>query len=99
MVTIDLKDAYLHIPIFQEHQILLCFAQTKASNIVSSAPCPSVWGPAHESTKILAEVISHFHLQGIALIPYLDDKLVCKQSQDLLLSDLDKVIHALESLG
>lgn len=73
MVTIDLKGAYLHVPIFP-HGSLLHFAipmEQYAQHWWFSALPFGSWQPARESSQILA-VVSCLHLQGISLIPYMD---------------------------
>lgn len=71
MVTIDLKVAYLHITFCSEHQGLLCFAFLTELEVqhwqFCALPFALVASP-RVFTKILAEVIFHLQLQGIAPI-------------------------------
>lgn len=100
MATIDLKDAYLHIPILTEHQAFLRFAirTDQGTQHWQFQALPFGLGASPRVfTKSLAEVV--LHLQGISLIPYLDYLLVYNLSRESLLLDLDKVISTLESLG
>lgn len=102
MATIDLKDAYLHIPINHKHKHLLRFVihQNHYQFTVLA------FGPNSASrvfTKCLATVAEHLCRQEIHVYPYLDDWLVkassyreCKHhiQQDILtLSVLGFSIH------
>ncbi len=95
---IDLKDAYLTIPVFPEDkkflQILwrerlyqfksLCFG-------LASAP----WA----FTKILKPVVAFLRKQGLRLIIYLDDILILNQSTEGVERDFKQVVGALEACG
>ncbi|XP_073488866.1 mediator of RNA polymerase II transcription subunit 1-like [Aquarana catesbeiana] len=78
MATIDLQDAYLHVPIKEGHQKFLRFAiQGLATTLhlqymalpfgISSAPRIFI--------KIMAEALKGLRQQGIGVIPYMDDLL------------------------
>ena len=102
MVTIDLRDAYLHVPICLDHQRFLRFALASAQGIqhwqFSALPFGLASSP-RVFTKVLAEVMAFLHLKGISLVPYLDDLLLFNLSRDQLLTDLATVMTTLESLG
>ena len=76
MATLDLKDAYLHIPIHPASRKYLRITVQVSGVIrhllfvalpfgISSAP--------HTFTKVVVCVVSALRLQGLTIIPYLDD--------------------------
>ncbi len=77
MVSLDLKDAYLHVPIHPSHWRYLRFALRNAEGVLTVyqwrvlpfglASAPRVF------TKLLAPVAAHLHLQGCLMYPYIDD--------------------------
>lgn len=102
MATLDLRDAYLHIPIHPAFQRFLRPAVKMGTEIrhfqfqafpfnLSSAPCIF--------TKVLGEVLAQLRLKAIPIIPYLDDLLVVAESYQKLLADLQTVQDILQFLG
>ncbi len=89
MVSQDLKDAYLHVPIHLSHWRYLRFALRNAGGDlvvyqwkVLPFHCLRVF------TKLLDPVAAHLHLQGCLMYPYIDDIFHAKAS-------LRQVPHAL----
>ncbi|XP_071984144.1 uncharacterized protein [Engystomops pustulosus] len=80
MCTIDLRDAYYHVPIHHSSQKFLRFSvfspegsilhfQFRALPFgISSAP--------RVFTKIMVEVVAFLRLQRVSIVPYLDDLLI-----------------------
>lgn len=75
LASLDLNDAFFHVPVLARHQKYLRFSfqkrqfQFKALPfIISTAP----W----VFTKILAPVIGLLHHKGVQIFPYLDDCLI-----------------------
>lgn len=102
MASIDLRDACLHIPIAPQSQKFLRVAVNMGKEVLrlqfralpfglSSAP--------RVFTKVMAEALTPVHLQGIAVIPYLDDLLFFAPFREKLQEDLGKARSHLESLG
>ncbi|XP_072002063.1 uncharacterized protein [Engystomops pustulosus] len=103
MCTIDLRDAYYHVPIHQKSQKFLRFAvrspwgeevhyQYKALPFgISSAP--------RTFTKIMIEVIAFLRRKGILVIPYLDDLLLVAGSKQELIHHRDFTMRILQQLG
>ena len=90
MITLDLKDAYLHVPISPKHQKFLRFAVQTRQGVRHWQFKALPFGLAARPrifTKVLAEVVSFLHLQGIALIPYLDDMLIFSPALEQLQAD------------
>ncbi|CAJ0963854.1 unnamed protein product [Ranitomeya imitator] len=87
MATIDLKDAYFHIPIHPRHRKYLRFAVQFNQKIlhfqynvlpfgISSAP--------RVFSRVMAEAVAHIRSQDIAIVPYLDDLLIIGPSAEVL---------------
>ncbi|CAJ0918064.1 unnamed protein product [Ranitomeya imitator] len=102
MATVDLRDAYYHVPIHPEHRKFLRFAVSKGHQIkhfqfnvlpfgISSAP--------RVFTKIMAEAIIFIRQQGICIVPYLDDLLIMAPSASRLETDVSKSLEILQTLG
>ena len=74
-IFLDLKDAYLHVPIHKSHRKHLRFCiQGKVYQFV--ALC---FGPTQSPrcfTKIISVVTAHLRMQTVRLASYLDDKLI-----------------------
>lgn len=98
LAKLDLKDAYLTVPIFAHHRKFLRFKW--GSDIfefvslhfgLSSAP----WA----FTKLLRVVIAHLRKLGLRLVIYLDDILVVASSPLATRLAVNQVRSLLESLG
>lgn len=98
MVRLDLKDAYLHVPTDSKHQKFLRFRQSIQHWQFKVLPFGLAASP-RIFTKVLAEVVSFLHLQGVALNPYLDAMLIYCPALEQLWSDCDKVLFTQDSLG
>ena len=62
-MSLDLKDAYFHVPVLPDHRHFLRFSV--AYHSLSLAP--------QVFTRYMTTTLSSRHLQGIKNLPYLDD--------------------------
>nr|ACB38666.1 reverse transcriptase [Daphnia pulex] len=98
MVKLDLKDAYLTIPVHPSHQKFLRFKwkgrifQFKCLAF-GLAPAPRIF------TKILKAVMGFLRKQGMRLIIYLDDILILNRSREGAAKDFKQVVDLLLQLG
>lgn len=98
MGKIDLKDAYLTVPVSPHHRKFLKF-QWKGQNYqFKSLPFGLATAP-RVFTKILRPLAAKLRKQGIRIVIYLDDILIMAQSKDLLRSHMRVLAHELECLG
>ncbi len=77
MVSLDLKDAYLYVPIHRSHWRYMRFALRNSAGILvvyqwtclpfGLATAPRVF------TKVMLPLVAHLHQQGRVMYPYLDD--------------------------
>ena len=98
MVKIDLNDAYLTVPIWQNHQKYLRFLWRDsllefACLLFGLASAPRVF------TKLLKLVLSILRQRGIRLIVYLDDILLMAPSVEQVLQHAASTLNLLEGLG
>ena len=102
MATLDLRDAYLHIPIHPDFQKFLRVAVRIDSRILhyqfqalpfGLSSSPSIF------TKVLAEALAPLRDKAITVIPYLDDLLFVAATALQLEKDLRTAQDFLSSLG
>jgi hypothetical protein len=97
-LKLDLKDAYLTVPVYNSHQRYLRFQwggrvfQFKCMAF-GLAPVPRIF------TKLLKVVVAFLRKRGIRLVLYLDDFLIMNETEEGLRSDLKTTLGILESLG
>lgn len=96
--SLDLSDAYLHIPIFPKHRKylrfcvqgvvyqfkVLCFGPTSAPRVF---------------TKIISVVAAYLRKRGIRMTIYLDDWFTVNQQKKMLVQDQEEMINLLVRLG
>lgn len=102
MVSLDLRDTYLHVLIRKESRQFLRFAMKKAFKTLyfqfNALPFGLASAP-HIFTKILSEAPWILRSEGIHIIPYLDDLLIVADSADEVKQNLSRTIRHLQQLG
>ena len=98
MVKMDLKDAYLQIPIHPDHQHLLTFQWEEKTYMFQGLPFGLSAAP-RVFTKLLKPVVGFLRQNGCRLIIYLDDMLMLHQDRDQLQQVTQLTCQLLESLG
>ena len=97
MGKIDLEDAYLSVPVHQEHRDFLKFCWGRKiyrfRSLFSLATAPRVF------TKILRPLVARMRMTGLRIIVYLDDMLVMVQSAEKLMSHMQTLARELQALG
>ena len=96
--TIDLKDAYLHVPVHQDSRRLLGFSflgRTYLYQVLPFGLKDSPW----VFTRLVATVIAHLRTQGVRIFYYLDDWLVVAGSPALLSAHLELTLEVTQKLG
>ena len=97
-ISLDLADAYMHIPIFPKHRQFLRFC-IQGRCFQWKVLCFGPTSAPRCFTKIVAVVAAHLRAQSIRLASYLDDWLVVNQVKHLLCQDRERCLHLLASLG
>ena len=95
---IDLKDAYLVIPIHQTHRDYLRFQFLGKTYHFTCLPFGLSSAP-WVFTKTLKSALALLRAKGVRLIAYIDDILVLAESKELLLDHLEGICYLLECLG
>ncbi|KAJ1148938.1 hypothetical protein NDU88_001762 [Pleurodeles waltl] len=98
MVRLDLKDAYLTVPIFPPHRRFLQFQWRQQIFEFTSLPFGLSSAPWC-FTKLLKPVVEFLWSRGLRLIIYLDDILLMDQSKTHLISNANMTIALLQDLG
>jgi hypothetical protein len=98
LASIDLKDAYFHVPVHQRHYKFLRFAFQGTIYQFKVLPFGLSTAP-RVFTKVLAPVVGYLHQQGIFLFPYLDDCLLVAKDQVTLHQAIMMTIQTLHTLG
>ncbi|XP_063784392.1 uncharacterized protein LOC134933255 [Pseudophryne corroboree] len=98
MVSLDIKDAYLHVPIYPPHQAYLRFAVQDCHYQFQTLPFGLSTAP-RIFTKVMAEMMVLLRKQGVTIIPYLDDLLIKARSREQLLSSVSLSLRVLQQHG
>ncbi|KAJ1121781.1 hypothetical protein NDU88_000300 [Pleurodeles waltl] len=98
MCSIDLQDAYFHIPIAPKHQKFLRFRVALQHYQFRVLPFGLKSAPRVFS-KCMAVVAAHLRRQRIYIYPYLDDWLLKASSPEQARSHQDIVLGVCEALG
>ena len=98
MASIDLKEAYLQVPVHPDSRRFLRFvAQGRVYQF--SALCFGLSTAPQVFSRVMAPVSAIFHSCGIPMRRYLDDWLVQSSSRESLLHDLQVVLDLCHELG
>ena len=98
MISLDLQDAYLQVPIHPESRRylrftmggvpyqfrVLCFGVTTAPQVI---------------TRLMASISAILHRHGIRILRYLDDWLILAESRTTCIQARDRLLHLCEELG
>ena len=98
LVKIDLKDAYLTVPIHPAHHKYLQFLWKGRLLQFSSLPFGLATAP-RTFTKIMKPVVSHLRLQGLRIVIYIDDILLMASSQSQVTEHSQMLLNLLKNLG
>ena len=95
---IDLKDAYYTIPIIEEHQKYLKFANKDYLYKFTCLPNGYCHGP-QKFTKALKPPLSKLHLNNITIAAYLDDCLNMDKRERVCWENTKTIISTFPNLG
>ena len=97
-VSIDLKDAYHHVPIAVGSRALLGFAT--AGRLYRFRALPFGLKPAPRLfTRLVACVAAFLRQHGLRVFCYLDDWLLAAESRELVLNQLRFLLETVQTLG
>lgn len=98
LAKIDLKDAYLTVPMAKAYQKYLRFQWQGKIYEFKSLPFGLATAPI-TFTKLLRPVVAYLRQQGVRLVVYLDDILLMADTQELLQQHLQLTMSQLTDLG
>lgn len=98
MVSIDLKDAYLSVPIHQDHRKYLRFLWKGTTFEFQCLPFGLSSAP-RVFTKLIKPVMALLRKQGIRSLIFLDDMLLMAESKEELEKKTQEVLTILRLLG
>ena len=97
MISVDISNGFLHIPVHKEHQTYLGM-KWKGDYYVWKSMCFGLSASPYFFTKTLRPVIQYLRLQGLRVMTYVDDFLLCA-SPDLMEAHCDTLVSTLTRLG
>ncbi len=97
-VTIDLKDAYFHIPVIRQHSKFLRFAFGRKAYQYKVLPFGLALAP-RTFTKCMGAALAPFRLQGIRVLHYLDNWHIRAHSRESVSHHRDVVLRHIRALG
>ena len=99
-ISIDLKDAYFHIPIHPAHKKYLRFyIQGKAFQFTCLCFGPTVTPRSFTKVVAVIHVAAYLRVQNLRLAVYLDDWFLVNQIKTFLMADKEKSLSLLVKLG
>ncbi len=96
--SLDLSDAYHHIPIHKHFQKFLRFKINNKIYQYQALPM-GLTDSARVFTKVIQEIKRFLQREGICLFQYLDDWLVQGKSQEVVHRHMARVLEVTQSLG
>ena len=98
VVTIDMKDAYFHIPVHKSYRKYLRF-MIQGVVYQFAAMCFGLATAPFIFTKVFRPFAAYLRRLAILIYLYLDDWLIKAESPEKLLADLDVVLKLAKKLG
>ena len=98
MVKLDLKDAFLSVPIHPTHRKYLRFQWEEQAWEFQTLPFGLSSAP-YVFTKLLKPAVATLHRLGMRLVLYLDDMLILAQTREMTRECLATALELLLSLG
>lgn len=98
MTKIDIKDAYLHIPIAREHQPFLRF-NFRETTYQFLVLCFGLTTAPWAFSRLMKPLVARLRAEGIRLVIYLDDILIMAESEELCRQHTRRVVLTLTQFG
>ena len=98
MISLDLQDAYLQVPIHPESRRYLRFTM-RGVPYQFRVLCFGLTTAPQVFTRLIAPVSAILHRYGIRMLRYLDDWLILAESRDTCIQARDRLLHLCEELG
>ena len=98
MASLDIKDAYLHVPIAKSFQKYLAFSHGQDLFFFKALPFGLCVAP-YIFTRVLEFPLRQLREEGVRVLAYLDDLILWGPTRLDLLTDLEKVLTSLQKFG
>ncbi|KAE8602875.1 hypothetical protein XENTR_v10014161 [Xenopus tropicalis] len=98
LASLDLKDAYLHVPVAEEHHRYLRFAWQEQHLQFQCLPFGLATSP-RTFTKVLVVLVAKMRREGVEVYHYLDDLLIVARERSTLLHHVALVRNTLTRFG
>ena len=98
MISLDLQDAYLQVPIHPESRRYLCFTMGGVP-YQFRVLCFGLTTAPQVFTRLMAPISAILHRYGIRMLRYLDDWLILAESRTTCIRARDRLLHLCEELG
>ena len=98
MISLDLQDAYLQVPIHPESRWYLRFTMGGVS-YQFRVLCFGLTTAPQVFTRLMAPISAILHRYGIRMLRYLDDWLILAESRTACLQARDRLLQVCEELG
>ena len=96
--SVDLQDAYFHVPIAPQHRQFLRFAYQGRRWQFRVLPFGLSLSP-RVFTRCMAAALAPLQAQGIKILPYLDDWLICAPSREEAAAQTERLLSHVSRLG
>ena len=96
--SLDLTDAYLHVPIHRQSRQYLRFCLKGQAYQFKALPFGLATSP-YVFTRLMVAIATYLRKRAIVLFPYLDDWLVRNQVHQEILNDQQLTVELIMSLG
>ncbi|KAJ8042119.1 NACHT domain- and WD repeat-containing protein 1 [Holothuria leucospilota] len=96
--SVDLTDAYLHVPIHASHQRFLAFRYRGRDYAFNAMPFGLSTAP-RVFTRITRTVLAFLRKHGVLVFAYLDDWLILAHSEQQAVETTQFVVETLQALG
>ena len=98
MISLDLQDAYLQVPIHPESRRYLRFTMG-GTPYQFRVLCFGLTTAPQVFTRLMAPISAILHRYGIRMLRYLDDWLILAESRDTCIQARDRLLHLCGELG
>ena len=98
MVSLDLQDAYLQVPVHRDSRRYLRFV-VKGRTYQFRVLCFGLTTAPQVFTRIMAPVSAILHKYGVRMLRYLDDWLILASSELACLQSRDRLLTVCTELG
>ena len=98
MISLDLQDAYLQVPVHHDSRRFLCFV-VAGKTYQFRVLCFGLTTAPQVFTRIMAPVSAILHRHGVRILRYLDDWLILASTEIACIQSRDRLLSVCKELG